>query len=163
MGDSNHVLLIDHDPIGLFQERLQIGMRVGHPFRIVEPFDVSLHHAGLGNTGTDDGAGRHQRQIAVAAQLAQELAHGWGFDVEAADRVACTNVALHLGIGFERLHIVHIDGDAPVLQNDLRSLPDMAEAALREDVELGKADFLSHIHIEMGDRMPHRHRGRAVW
>ena len=70
-----------------FEKRVQMPAGGSRPGRGGTGFevtgDVLLHHAALGDAGTDDGAGGGEVLEGVGPELAQQGAHGRRLDVEA--------------------------------------------------------------------------------
>ena len=99
VGDLDHVFLIDHDAEGLIQNRLQLRMQIADGLPAVMAVDERLHHAAVGDAGTDDGARRRQHLEGFHAQLLQQVAHARRLDVETADGPPRLHQRAGFGIG----------------------------------------------------------------
>ena len=145
----NHILLVHHHPVSLPQLLLHHRMQVSKTGGIVEALDVGLHHARFGYAGPNDGTGRHQRQVVAAAQLAQQAAHGGTLNVEAAVGLPAGQQGLDLRVLLKALNGMHINALPLIFQDQPGAVLNVADAALRQHVELFKANVLRHIHIKL--------------
>ena len=69
MTDFQHIFLINHHAVCLFQQILQDWMLVIDTFRMMKPINVFAHHARLGHTRTHNGTGCDKRLIIRAMQF----------------------------------------------------------------------------------------------
>ncbi|MNE21127.1 hypothetical protein D3C80_1142760 [compost metagenome] len=156
IGNLHYILLIDHDPIGLFELLLKHGMWIDDRARIVVPTDVFAHHTRTGYARTDNGRGCHQGQVVITAQLGKQLPHRRALDIETADGIGRLELCSNLGILKKSLWIIGINDYTEIFPHNGTAIFDMTDTALREDIKFFKADIFGHIHIKL-------HGGQSLW
>ena len=145
LGDLHHLLLVDHDAVGLFQDALERRMQVVGLLLTILDADIGrdvVHRAGP--------IERHQRdQVleAVGLELGQDVAHAAAFHLE-------DPVGIALGQHLEGRFIVERDlRDVDLVAADLLDgLFDHGEGLEAEEVELHQARGLDPFHVELGGR-----------
>ncbi len=96
VADLDHIFLEHHHAIGLFQLFLHDRVEVFKSIRVMEAFDVFLHHSRFGDPRPDDRAGGHQADVIVAPELLEQSAHGRALDIEASVGFPRPELFLHL-------------------------------------------------------------------
>src|SRR6185437_9407987 len=104
--------------------------------------------------GPDNGAGRDQGLVVIAMQFFDQLPHGGGFDIEAADRIAGTELVADGGVFFKAADIVDVDIDPAVSFDAVYAFADLAEAALAQHVQLVQPDGFRDEHVHHGGGKP---------
>ncbi len=87
-GDLHDLFLVNNDPVGVLQDRLQLGQVVDHLLAAMLALDEFIHHAAAQRAGTIEGAGSDHVFKAGGLQLDQHLLHAAGFKLEDAGGVA---------------------------------------------------------------------------
>ncbi|MNT59870.1 hypothetical protein D3C72_1974130 [compost metagenome] len=80
--DTDHVLLIHHDPVGFAQLLFKYGMKIFKLVRVIMPKNIFAHHPRLGYTWPDNGRGSDQYLIIITFQSTKQTAHGRTFDIK---------------------------------------------------------------------------------
>ena len=146
VGDLDHVFLVDHDAEGLVQNRLQFRMQIADGLSAVVAVDERLHHAAVGDAGTDDGARRRQHLERLHAQLLEQVAHARRLDVETADGPP----RLHQRTGIRAGHGIHpveVDSDPIIGLHVLDRVRQHRQSLLRQEVDLEQAHVLHRVHV----------------
>ena len=114
--------------------------------------DVFPHHARMGHTRPDDGAGRYQGLVVRATQLAQQAAHPRTLDVEATAGLGLEQLAAYQFVLLQHVDLVDVDVNATVAFHHLHRVADVSDAALAEDVDFDEADLFCRIHVVLRRR-----------
>jgi hypothetical protein len=85
-GDLHHLLLVDHDAVGLFQDRLERRVLVGDARLAVPALDEVVDH--LHRPGTVERVERRQVLEAVGLEALQDVAHAVRLELEEPARLA---------------------------------------------------------------------------
>ena len=151
LGGALHLLLVDHDAVGLFEDRLQ--------FRVVVD-DLLLALFALHERGDHvHGAGAIERQDsddffdAGGLEVGQDAAHAAGFELEHAHRVRPLKELKRFRVIQRQLHEIHVVAVDQLDQVDC--LLQDGEGLEAEKVHLQQTDLLDRLLGVLGD-------GRAV-
>ncbi|VCU09306.1 hypothetical protein RHODGE_RHODGE_02480 [Rhodoplanes serenus] len=147
LGDLHHLLLVDDDPEGLAQDRLELGMDVvgallpvlagavgrdvGHRARPVERHE------------------RHQILQPIGPHVDQGAAHAGAFHLEHADRLAARQHVVGLLVVDRDVGEIDVDATPP---QQLHGGVEGGQRLQAEEVELHEARLLHPFHVELGDR-----------
>ena len=145
LGCLHHLLLIDHDAVGLGDDRLQQGVQVVDLLFTVLAADVGrdvLHRA-----RAVEGHDSNNVLEAVGPQLAQHVAHTGGFQLEDADGLRPAQHFEHLGIIQRNAIDVEIRLEAP---DQPLGFGDDSQGLEAQKVELHQPGWLDPFHVELG-------------
>ena len=87
-GDLHDLFLVDDDPVGVLQDRLQLRQVIGDRLPAVLAVDEVVHHPRAERAGAIEGAGGDDVLEAGGLQLDQHLLHAAGFELEDAGGIA---------------------------------------------------------------------------
>src|SRR5689334_12483437 len=121
----DYLLLVYHNTICLFQQLPKDRMGIHHFLRMMIPLDVLLHHTTPPYSGPDKRTGGYQRLIVIARQFLQNVAHGRGFDIEAADGLHRADLVPYTCILFELFDLVYININLLIFSDQVYTFPDM--------------------------------------
>ena len=144
-GDLHHLFLVEDHTVGGRQDRLQIREEVGHGLAAVAAVHVRGAHARAQGARAEEGVERDQVVEAVGAQLAQQLLHATGFELEHA-------IGIARGEELEGLPVVegadggHVLGLAVAPRDDLLGLRDLGERLQAQEIHFQQARALGLDH-----------------
>jgi hypothetical protein len=137
--DLHDLLLIDHDPVGPFEDVAQILVRERHVVPPVFAARVLRVHPGVQWPRPVQSHERHHVLEPVGLEVLDELAHAGRLHLEHAGGVAALQHRVH-GLVVER-HVVDVELHVSAPQVRERVL-DHREVAQAEEVHLQEAEFL---------------------
>ncbi len=151
--DLHHLLLVDDDPVGVLENRLQERMRVGDPLAAVLAVDEDVHHPAVERPGAVEGAGGDDVLEDVGLELPHHLGEAARLHLEHARRVAARDdlVGLLVVERQERDVELAVVGQPPVDQLD--RVVDDGERGEAEEVELDQPRLLHLVLGELGDQL----------
>ena len=149
LGHAHHVLLVDHQPVGVGQDLLGVGVEVGHPLAAVLAVGVVVVHVVGHGAGPVQG---HQGGDVVEAgrgQRADQGPHRGRLELEHPDGLP---PAQHLeGGAVLEVDGVDVDLDLPGPPDQLDAVGDDVEVAQAQEVHLQQAQVLDPVHLVLGD------------
>jgi len=153
--DLHHLFLIDDDAIGRLETGLEIVDVVVDLLLPLLAQDEVVHHSRTERAGTIEREDGDDVLEAVRCQLAHELLHALGFDLEDRRRIAVLENLVGLWIvEGQRVEVRAFAGQTfDVLQRQL----DDRQVAQPEEVELDQADLLDIVLVEL-----RHHRTAAI-
>ena len=156
LGHAHDRLLVDHEPLGVGQQLLQVGVGVGHRLPAVLPVGVVLVHVGRHGARPVEG---HQSGHVVetgGCERAHERTHGAALELEHPHRVAPAKHG-EGGLVIEG-DIVDVGPFARRRLDQVEGPLDDREVAQPEEIHLQQAEVLHPVHLVLGD---HRGIGRV--
>ena len=159
-GNLHHLLLIQDDAVGRFQNRLEARVKIVHRSRVgaVLAVDEGVHHPGLQGAGTEQCQHGHQVAEAVGLQAPDQIAHPPGLQLKDTRRLATPQQ-------FIRFRIVHgnlrrTQGIEPVFLplpiDGLESAIDDGQGPQAQKVELHQSYRLDIVLVQLAQRTPFR-------
>ena len=144
LGDLHHLLLVDHDAVGLFQYGLDEGMQaVG---KLLAPLAGDETGNVVHRSRTVERHDGDDVLDAVGVHLAKHVAHSRAFQLEHADRIA---LAQHLvGRLVVERHPLDVEFGVALANEGLR-LSDDGQGLEAEEVELDEPRLLDPLHAEL--------------
>ena len=141
----HHRLLIQHQPVGIPEDRLHVGMEVGEGLPPVLELRVVAVHVGCHRAWPVEGDERRDVVERGRGESPQGRAHGTAFELEHPDRLGSPQ---HL----ERALIVERDrvdvgAGARALLDQVEGHLDHREVAQAEEVHLQQAEVLDSVHL----------------
>ncbi len=137
-GDLHDLFLVEDHAVGGGEDGLQIREHVGHGLAAMPALHIGRAHARAQGAGTEEGVERDEIVEAVGAQLAQQLLHAPGLELEDPVRVPG-------GEELEGLPVVegadggHVLGLAVAPGDDLLRLRDLRERLQAQEIHLQQA------------------------
>ena len=149
-GDLHDLLLVDHDPVRLGQDRLQEGMVVADLGLAVAALDHVVDHRH--RTRPVERVEGGQVLEAVGLEALQDVAHAVRLELEQAAGAAGRE---HLvGLGIVRADEVDLQPLARLGRDHLHAVVDQGERAQAQEVHLQEADALDALHVVLrGDAL----------
>ena len=132
LGDPHHRLLVEHQAVGVAEDRLHLRMQVGDRLTAVFQVRVVAVHVGRHRTRPVEG---HERGDVVEArrrERAQRRAHGCALELEHSDRVPPPQ---------------HLEGRLDQVEGDL----DDRQVPQPEKVHFQKPELFDTVHLVLGD------------
>ena len=152
LSDLHDLLLVDHDPVGLLQDRLQLGVGEIDRLAAVLAVDEFRDQPRIEGAGSVKGQDRGDVFQGGRLEVAHDLAHPTGFQLEDAFEIAAGQQAEGAWIiEWER---IGIDADARTLLNQIDGLVDHREVLEAQEVHLQQAHGLHVFHEVLGDHLP---------
>ena len=146
-GHPRHILLVDHDAVGLAHHLLQ--HRVKRPVRpAFQPPDV-LADVGVGGRANDGAVNDQVLEIPFAGFLLQEP-HGRRLHVEDAHCVAARHQVLGDGI-FEGIPACVVDANAVVLLDGVEGVPDHRQRPVAKQVDFHQPGVFGLVFFPLDD------------
>ena len=149
VGDLHDLLLVDDDPVGLFQQRLDLGQEVAHGLAAVLAVDEVRNHAALDRSRAVQRVEGAQVLQPLRLVAAADVAHALGFELEHA---ACE------ALGEELVRRGVVQRDAVLGRALARALLDPAERIFDDrqrrqpqEVHLEQPHRLEAVHVVLGD------------
>jgi len=150
-GDLHDLLLVDDDPVGLLQDRLQERVLVLDRPVAVLPLDEVLDHPGAERARAVEGVHRDEVLERLRVELAQVLRHAGGLELEDADRVAPAEEGV--GLGVVEGEGVEVEAHA-ARREHLQAVLQDRQRAQAEKVHLEQPDLLAGAHVELRRDFP---------
>ncbi len=145
--DLHHLLLVHHDPVGGFQDRLQARIEVFDPLAVLalDELGDELHRPGAVQRDERDDV-----LEAVGPRALDEIAHAARFELEYRGGVG---VGEHrVGVGIVERDLLEREVGLPHCADRLHRPVEDGEGGEAEEVELHQADALDVFHVELRDR-----------
>ena len=149
VGDLHHLLLVDDDAVGLFENGLQLRKIVGDRPSAVLALDEVVHHAALDRAGAVKRVERAQVLDAAGLVAAQDVAHARGFELEdpAGERLGEDLVGRRV---VER-QVFDDQLLAAMLFDQAERVVDQRQRGQPQEIHLEKAELLEAAHVVLGD------------
>ena len=143
----HHLLLVHHDPVRGFQDRLQAWIEVFDPLAVLalDELGDELHRPGAVERDERDDV-----LEAVGPRALDEITHAARFELEYRRRVG---VGEHrVGVGIVERDLLEREIGLPHCADRLHRPVEDGERGEAEEVELHQADALDVLHVELRDR-----------
>ena len=142
-------LLVDHQPKGVGEKLLGIGVEVGNRLSAVLAIGVVVVHVRGHRARPVQGNERCNILETGRSERSHEGAHRPRLELEHADRVA-TRQKVEGGLIVER-HLVDVDGLAPGGLDEGQGVGDDVQVPESQEVHLEESEVLDGVHLVLGD------------
>ena len=157
LGDLHHLLLVENNAVGGLQGRLKavvlvFGMGVADLGTALLAVDKVIHHSRLQRAGTEQGHQCHNILKAVRTQLADQLFHTAGFQLEyrggftPLHQLVCGLIVQRNMINIEQLFATGL----ALLINHAHRPVDNGQGAQAEEVKLDQAGIFHIVLVKLG-------------
>ena len=154
MSYAQHLLLVENDPIRLFQQGLQAGMQMLDRLQAFEAAHEGVLQPAAERARPVKRQGCHDVIRSAGMDLAQSGAHAGAFDLEAADRPATFDPVGGLRV-IRRSRFQHTQRTRiftwPVSMDEFGHIPQHGQSAYSQQVDLDQPELLDRIQVELGD------------
>ena len=159
-GNAHHLFLKNRHPQRAFQRFLQCLAGVDDLLRMLARLQIRVHHATLDRARSHDSHFNHQVIKTLGSEARQHAHLGPALDLEHTHSVRSAN---HLVSGriFSR-NVLHPQGAAALLADQVQATPDGAEHAQGQHVDLEPAHGIQIVLLPLDDRAL-RHGGVLHW
>ena len=160
VGDQDHLLLVDDDPVGGLEDVLQPWRRIGHLLPAEFALDVPVGHARVQRPGTDQRVRGDQVVEAVAAHRPQLVEREAGLELEDTRRAAARQHLVDAGVvEGDIVHGVRLEDRAGLRVAELAEarldrphrVVDDGERLEPQEVHLEHPGVLETVHVVLGD------------
>ena len=146
--DLDDLFLVDDDPVGFFQNLLELREIVGDLALARAAGDVIVDHAALNRSGPVKGIQRREVGEAIGFDAAQDIGHAATFKLEDARRQAFAKQ--FIGSGVVERQRFEVQLFAARFFNQLHAVVNDGERGEPEKIHFQQADFLQVVHRILG-------------
>ena len=148
LDDLHDLLLVDDNPVGRFEDRLELREHIGDLCPAVLALDEVIQHPRLHGAGAVEGQHRDDIFEGAGFELFGQILHPRRFDLKKPKCVAGGDIVVDLGI--VDIHLLEVDPFAVALLDELQRLFDHRQGLEPQEVELDQIHILDILPTVLG-------------